>query len=301
MSNNNTSHNTKAKRRMSIPSLLALILFFASFILNIYFYSVFSDTQSEVESEKNTRAQIVEKLDLVLKILKADQQLFFEDYQQARQLFASIRDNVADLEIQQSIDIRLAYIDSVIRNNEKNLDNDKQMAFTIRQQQNEIKDIRESMESIANESKQRLALYSDSISQLSRTLKEKQEQLNKKDRVKVIQFESLSGKTIHYLGEVQDGKANGGGVGIWPTGSIYRGDWKENRRNGKGTIESANGERYEGQWVEGRREGVGTYYWPSGERYEGEWKNNRRNGQGTLFDPDGNISYKGKWKDDKPQ
>lgn len=286
---------------MSIPSLLALILFFASFILNIYFYSVFSDTQSEVESEKNTRAQIVEKLDLVLKILKADQQLFFEDYQQARQLFASIRDNVADLEIQQSIDIRLAYIDSVIRNNEKNLDNDKQMAFTIRQQQNEIKDIRESMESIANESKQRLALYSDSISQLSRTLKEKQEQLNKKDRVKVIQFESLSGKTIHYLGEVQDGKANGGGVGIWPTGSIYRGDWKENRRNGKGTIESANGERYEGQWVEGRREGVGTYYWPSGERYEGEWKNNRRNGQGTLFDPDGNISYKGKWKDDKPQ
>ena len=138
--------------------------------------------------------------------------------------------------------------------------------------------------------------FEDMLAEISR----KEKELNKKDKVQVISFTSPKGHKIHYLGEVENGKANGGGVGIWATGSIYKGDWRNNLRHGRGTFEWADGERYEGEYVDGIREGRGTYHWPSGDRDEGEWKGDRRNGQGPLFDMDGNVRYKGLWKDDKP-
>lgn len=127
-----------------------------------------------------------------------------------------------------------------------------------------------------------------------------QRELAMKEKVKVISFAGQKGATVHYMGEVVDGKANGGGIGIWTTGSVYRGEWRNNLRHGKGSFQWKDGERYEGNYVDGKREGEGTYYWPSGERYEGQWVADQRTGQGTLFDLDGNVRYKGEWLNDVP-
>ncbi|GEM_PF-3203652 len=134
---------------------------------------------------------------------------------------------------------------------------------------------------------------------LQHKLDHKKEQLSQQEHIKVITFESSKGKKVHYLGETDNGKAYGGGIGIWSTGGMYQGDWKSNQRHGEGRYEWSNNHIYEGEFKNDVREGEGIYYWPSGERYEGEWKNDRRNGKGTLYDKDGNIQYQGQWKKDE--
>lgn len=160
------------------------------------------------------------------------------------------------------------------------------------------------MEGALQAMRKRLAAVEDSIAheldRLSSALNAKQKEVDRMSRIQVISFTGPKGSKVHYLGEVAEGKANGGGVGIWSTGSVYRGQWRNNLRHGEGTFEWADGERYEGTYVNGVRTGTGTYFWPSGERYEGQWREDRRNGPGTLFDMDGNIRFKGNWKDDKP-
>lgn len=139
----------------------------------------------------------------------------------------------------------------------------------------------------------------DKIQQLEKQIAEQEEQLQRKDKLKVITFKNQQGNTIHYLGEVKNDMANGGGVGIFDTGGMYKGEWKDNMRHGKGVYTWKDGHKYEGEFVEGIRQGQGTYFWSSGEKYVGQWKDGKRNGEGTLFDKDNNISYQGKWADDK--
>lgn len=136
---------------------------------------------------------------------------------------------------------------------------------------------------------------------LSAELDKLRNDLRKQERVKVISFPGQKGATVHYLGEVANGQANGGGIGIWTTGSVYRGDWRNNLRHGQGNFQWADGEKYIGAYVNGKREGMGVYLWPSGDKYDGEWKNDRRNGQGTLYDLDGRIVFSGLWVDDQPK
>lgn len=138
------------------------------------------------------------------------------------------------------------------------------------------------------------------LTQLKDSISDLRQKLERKNNIQVITFNGRKQNKIHYLGEVVDQKANGGGVGIWQTGSIYKGTWKDNKRHGKGTFEWVDGERYEGEYENDIRTGEGTYYWPSGEKYVGGWQNDQRNGEGTLYDIDGNVRYRGTWKDDKP-
>lgn len=145
---------------------------------------------------------------------------------------------------------------------------------------------------------QRSKMREDSLSFSLSSLKS---QLNRQDNIQIITFKNAAGNQIHYLGEVSNGKANGGGKGIWNTGSVYTGDWKNNQRHGKGTFEWADGEKYIGDYFEDIRQGKGTYYWTDGRRYEGDWENNKRNGIGTLYDRDGNTEFEGSWANDVPQ
>lgn len=129
--------------------------------------------------------------------------------------------------------------------------------------------------------------------------KKKESQLLRKETVKVISFKNNNGNLIHYLGETQNDVANGNGVGIWNTGSIYRGEWSNNLRHGIGEFTWSDGQKYKGEFVQDVRTGNGTYYWPSGEKYEGEFENNKRHGNGIFYDPDGNVKFDGEWKNDK--
>jgi hypothetical protein len=137
------------------------------------------------------------------------------------------------------------------------------------------------------------------LRRLRSTLDMKTEQLRYRDKIKVITFMSSKGKKVHYLGEVVNEKAEGGGIGIWSTGGMYQGDWENNQRYGEGRYEWSNEHVYVGEFKNDVREGEGIYYWPSGERYEGEWIADKRSGLGTLYDKNGNIQYEGKWKNDK--
>lgn len=168
--------------------------------------------------------------------------------------------------------------------------------FALQQENDKVKHKLDSLE--GNWRKKKMNLQ-NRLRNIQHKLDTKKEQLEQRENVQVITFESSKGKKVHYLGETENGKANGGGIGIWSTGGMYQGDWETNQRHGEGRYEWSNNHVYEGEFQNDVREGEGTYYWPSGERYEGEWSNDQRSGRGTLFNKDGNIQYEGKWKNDK--
>ncbi|TMM57301.1 hypothetical protein FEE95_12510 [Maribacter algarum] len=123
--------------------------------------------------------------------------------------------------------------------------------------------------------------------------------LKKKSFGEYLQFKSLKGNQMHYVGEVKNGKANGYGIALLDTGSRYEGEWKNNRRHGEGTFYWSDGQYYVGTYNSDKRNGFGTYYWPNGEKYEGEWQDDKRSGEGQFFGTDGAIVTGGQWQDDK--
>jgi hypothetical protein len=112
-------------------------------------------------------------------------------------------------------------------------------------------------------------------------------------------YKKTKGMYVNYVGQLKNGAAEGNGVGIYASGSVYRGQWKNGLRHGEGIFEWADGEKYEGEYVEDARQGYGTYYWSNGLRYEGQWINDKREGTGTLYDKNNKIVAEGAWKNDK--
>lgn len=251
------------------------------------------------ESLNSELEEIKTKYHLIENLLLADTWIISGEHQKALVFY---EERVADFptDLENLVQKRIAYINSVLmmegNENEATARYKTQLAAT-QDQMNSLKDELESQKEKFDSLSQ---LSSEKIELLEREVRLKSQALDRKDKIKVITFTSSKGITVHYLGEVDEGKAQGGGLGIWTTGSKYQGDWKNNLRHGKGVFTWADGEKYDGNYVNDIRQGEGTYYWPSGERYEGEWKNDRRNGQGTLYDKDGNIRYRGTWQDDKP-
>ena len=126
-----------------------------------------------------------------------------------------------------------------------------------------------------------------------------EDQLLEKSYREYLTFENAKGTKIYYVGEVNNGKANGKGVGLLSTGSRYEGEWKNGMKHGQGSFIWPDGEYYIGNYVNDKREGEGTYHWPTGEKYIGEWKNDKRNGKGNFYDEDGELTAGGIWKGDK--
>lgn len=257
------------------------------------------EPEALVELQKK-QAEQASELSAYRTLLQTDQALLFEsDWEELRSEL-EVQMNQAPEVIKSSIERRLRYINEALyeqRSEDEQLSLKDQL---IRNQRSNLEKLEFKLDSLNRVKSMRLDSLNSLIVGLKNELKSKANELKKQEKVKVISFAGVKGSTIHYMGEVENGKANGGGIGIWTTGSVYRGEWKDNLRHGKGAFEWADGERYEGDYIEGRREGDGVYYWPSGERYEGQWKNDRRTGSGILYDLDGNIRYDGMWKDDKP-
>lgn len=71
-----------------------------------------------------------------------------------------------------------------------------------------------------------------------------------------------------------------GGRFEFDDGGVYLGDWNEGRANGVGVCSGPKGlGEFAGRW-EGGFEFSGVYTWPSGNSYEGEWANGKRHGLG---------------------
>ncbi|MCX2745395.1 hypothetical protein OO013_16065 [Mangrovivirga sp. M17] len=124
-------------------------------------------------------------------------------------------------------------------------------------------------------------------------------QLRQKSFGQYITFKSSKGSTVHYVGQVKDGMANGTGVALLKTGSRYEGEWKNNQRHGEGTFFWPDGEYYKGEYKNDKRHGTGTYFWPNGEKFVGQWANDGRNGRGIFYGSDGEVVASGIWKDDE--
>lgn len=157
---------------------------------------------------------------------------------------------------------------------------------------------KDSLRLVVSKASQQFKRKSDSLFKI---VTQQDLQLKRKENVKVISFRNENKNLIHYIGEIQNEMANGSGIGIWNTGSVYRGQWTDNKRNGEGEFVWDDGAKYEGEFIMGERSGKGTFFYSSGEKYVGEFKKGVRDGHGILYDRDGNVSFEGKWKNDKPQ
>ena len=125
------------------------------------------------------------------------------------------------------------------------------------------------------------------------------QQLGKSASGTYLTFSTSKGTTLHYVGAVKEGKANGYGVAILSSGSRYEGQWKDNHRHGEGNFYWPDGERYEGSFKNDKRSGNGTYYWPNGERFVGLWEDDARTGEGVFYGKKGDVVASGLWEGDE--
>lgn len=271
---------------------------FSFLVIGILSFQLLKTQNSLKQLKDNTNnSEITEsKLSLLEVLKKADSLILLGQYDNAKKLLSSAnKDNITAIDyVNQKFNLIEEFINSSsdISMNMDTVSDDVKQVMKVMSYKND---------SIVRVNRKNIDSLHNQISSLREQILDKNVQTQMgNDKIQVITFKGQKGTKIHYLGEVKNGKANGNGVGIWITGSIYKGEWRNNIRHGQGIYEWADGERYEGTYVDGKRQGFGKYYWPNGERYEGQWIDDRRNGKGTLFDPDSNIKFEGNWKEDKP-
>jgi hypothetical protein len=283
------------------------VLFFLSFIglvgLGILFVNLKMNkttASNEVELMQIQLDSINQNNQTLLDILAADDLLISQtNSKKALEQYQAIF-KTANEQLQSSVVKRIEYAKQVVASEKDDEITKINLRSQLANQQKLIDSLSEFSEDIAKSKEEKTALQASQLEDLEQKVAKLKNELARKDSKQVISFTNQNGNLIHYLGEVKDGKANGGGIGIWNTGSIYKGEWKNNMRHGNGEFKWADGQVYVGEFENDIRSGEGTYSWPSGEKYVGEFENNRMNGQGILYDPDGNKKYEGKWKNDKP-
>lgn len=289
------------------PNLYSKVIIALLFAISVIFGFLLYQNKTKVDNldsalnQRIAEMEQVRKNNLILGNILEIEEAFFNDndYEKALGAFRKLLDSV-ETDNEQIIEQRISNLELIMATNGESLDELQRFKFQLNKERQILKELEQQKQSEQKKLIGQRDSLNNALIQLKSELIRKEKEVSKKEKVQVITFKSSKGNKIYYLGEVENNKANGGGVGIWSTGSVYKGDWLDNLRHGKGIYEWEDGVTYEGDFNYGKREGQGIYKWPSGERYEGEWKDDKRNGQGTLFDIDGNIRYKGIWQDDKP-
>lgn len=283
-------------------SVILLILFAFLYTREVYTnkskMNLTDDLISFVQYQK-----LENQLDVLNEIKGIDQQLLFKDnYENALSKLEYLKSSLdSDSDFITSINERITYAKNLLDEEKQDELSRINLRNELLKQEKLIDSLNKKTDSITLAFNKNTLTNKRKVDSLNVILKKKETLLSRKETIKVLTFKNDNGNLIRYLGETKDDMANGNGVGIWNTSSIYRGEWKNNKRHGLGEFEWSDGQKYEGEFVEGIRTGEGIYYWPSGEKYVGEFKDNKRDGQGTFYDPDGNVKFEGKWKNDKLQ
>lgn len=293
-----------SKKQRSVLLTVGVIYLIASISWIIYLFVVQNESQKafdvQLSGVKSKRDSLQKRESFLQEFLVEDNKYILGKYNEAINSYEELTENKFKTPFEQDlIDLRLKRINEIINNLDTLSADIEAYQFSLKVAKDEIQSINKEKDSLLQIELENKEALNQKILALNEEIKEKSKVLNRKDKVQVISFKNEKGNLIHYLGEIVDGKANGGGVGIWDTGGLYKGDWKDNQRHGEGVYTWKDGHKYEGTFVNGIREGKGTYYWSTGEKYVGDWQNNMRNGQGILYDRDNNISYDGNWLDDK--
>lgn len=272
--------------------------------LGLYLYT-FNSEKSPTSNEEEVKQQISEtksENELLLALQKLDNFLIAQSKLRATlQDYDSLYNQVEDKDLKNLIALRIEKTQQLLaaeKDDEISAINLRNQLAIQRKNVDSVTVLLDSLKQLSEENKE---VQNTTVDSLQQIITKQQSQLLRQEAKQVISFTNANGNLIHYLGEVVNGKANGGGIGIWNTGSIYKGQWKNNQRHGTGQFKWADGQLYEGEFENDLRTGEGTYTWPSGEKYVGEFKDNKMNGKGTLYDPDGNKKFEGVWKNDKPK
>jgi hypothetical protein len=241
------------------------------------------------------------QLEMMLNLIDADDFYFEGEMEESLSALKSLLMDSLNMKypLRSKINLRIQVLNDFLVNPDTSDTRIRTLMMVITDKEKDFQALQIETDSLMQYMNKTISEYDEKISEMKATIREKDKKLTVQDRIRVISFTTSKGAKIHYLGEVDDNKANGGGVGIWSTGSLYRGQWKDNLRHGKGHYEWPNGHIYDGEYLNDKREGQGVYLWPSGEKYDGEWKDDKRNGFGTLYDMDGNIQFEGQWENDK--
>jgi hypothetical protein len=120
-----------------------------------------------------------------------------------------------------------------------------------------------------------------------------------------------------------DGKREGQGDYLYPSGNKYSGSWKNDKKHGEGILYFTNGDHIQAEWSEGSPlkghyiyAENGNYYQGSftnekftsggyfvfkstGMYYQGEYLDNRFHGQGKIFNQDQSLYYEGMFQNDQ--
>ncbi len=268
---------------------LSLILAIGS---AIYFGIKSKDLQNQLEANKEFLLEMDGQMTAQRELSRIDAMLIDGDYKEALQAY---EEHYEEDEIQdgQSIEMRVALIKELLR-----LRYENQLAAMQAAQLEEIDSIQADGLEAAHD-----IMLADSLSFALEKAKVQlsclKKQLKEKSFGEYLTFTNSKGSTMHYVGQVKNGKANGYGVALLSTGSRYEGLWKNNMRHGEGTYYWSDGQHYVGQYENDKRNGQGTYYWPNGEKYAGHWEDDERDGKGTFYGKDGEVVAAGTWDDDK--
>jgi hypothetical protein len=160
------------------------------------------------------------------------------------------------------------------------------------------------IKALSTEIQQKSNFYDSIMGIMEKQLVNVEHELNevkaKKNTEGFLNFKSVSGVTIFYVGGINaENKAEGYGVAIWETGHRYEGNWFNGLKHGTGVYHYKNGEHYEGNYDKNLRSGQGSYFFTNGDYYVGEWKDDQRNGQGKIITTKGQVKQEGIWEKDK--
>lgn len=291
-----TDKDKKNYRVLFIISLIATVgLLFIT-------YSLDSRLKKYKESETipaTVYSELKTEFDALRDISEADDLWMLENNpKKALKQFKSI--TTSDKNIERKLERRIQRVEEVLQSQ----NDDELTKINLRSELSDLAQERDSLNSYLDSIQERYRFSYNQLTQKNDSLEyqlgNKSEKLIRKETVKAISFKSDKDILIHYIGETKNEMASGNGVGIWLNGSVYRGQWKDNKPHGEGQFQWPDGAEYVGDFKMGERTGKGTFTYTTGEKYEGEFKNGLRSGSGILYDIDGNVSFDGKWKKDKP-
>lgn len=278
------------KKPYLTPILVISLLFAVG--LALFFGIKTNQLQEQLESSKDYLSELDNRMSAQRELWEIDSLLMDGEYRQALNAY---EDQYKQKEIHdgQSIEMRVALVKELLRLRYEN------QLSSIRQQKTEQIDSTQADGLLASEDLMLTDSLSFALEKAKVQLACLKKQLNNKSFGEYLTFTNSKGSTMHYVGQVKNGKANGFGVALLSTGSRYEGEWKDNMRHGEGTYYWSDGQYYVGEYLNDKRNGQGTYYWPNGEKYAGHWEDDERDGKGTFYGKDGEVVAAGTWEDDK--
>ncbi|MCH8535907.1 MAG: hypothetical protein LAT51_12610 [Flavobacteriaceae bacterium] len=294
----------KDKKYKRVYRTLFWIVLLLGVASSIYLAEEISKLEIQNDEEQislSAYQELEEEIEFFQDLMNADNYwIYTTEVEKAKENYNSLLDKAPNSSIKKDIERRIQNANDWI-NARQDDDLDRvNLRRKLSSQDRVIDSLKTNIEDLQLNSKKGELSIERKFDSLSIRLKEKEEELKRQKKVQVISFKNDNGNLIHYIGEINNEMANGGGIGIWDTGSVYKGDWVNNKRNGKGEFKWKDGAKYEGDFIMGERTGNGVFYYNSGERYEGEFKKGLRHGKGVLFDKDGNKGFEGNWKNDQP-